>query len=580
MTKRFRLFIIVLLMAVSGWFLYPTASWYFFTSPENKTLASSSREQIRDYAQKQAKAKLEGLKALFAKDVASALPGDLDFIVPLAKRNYDLAKMSQPAQWTVGDVFKAYTTEEDFLYGIEEHYRKVVTTLKEEKSKILQLGLDLSGGMSVVIQADLDAFEQKKGTTLTQADRDDAVTRAIEVLKSRIDTFGVSEPVIKRQPGGDQIFVELPGDVDPERVNSFLRGKGSLSLNIVDDEATAVVNQWIAANPASIDDKNQVVGIPPEVMGAGLELRTYYKKDRFGIDQFVNRQVVKVEDKFFLDGQHITSATVERDPISNQPTVNFVLDSVGGSHFAQMTGENVGKTMAVVLDDKIRAGARISEAIPGGSVRVTGFDQRDANDLKTTLKTGAMPVNLIVLSYTNIGATLGQDAITAGINSILWGLILVVGFMFVYYKGTGVNATVALLINMFIVVAVLGVFNMTLTLTGIAGLVLTVGLTVDANVIVFERIKEEIWAGKSPATAIDIGFKRAFWTIMDSHVTALIATLFLSLLSKGAVQGFAVTLAVGLVSSLFTSLFVSRLIFDFETDVLKLKKISIAWRKI
>jgi len=152
--------------------------------------------------------------------------------------------------------------------------------------------------------------------------------------------------------------------------------------------------------------------------------------------------------------------------------------------------------------------------------------------------------------------------------------------MFLYYKGTGINATIALLINMFFVVAVLGVFNMTLTLTGIAGLVLTVGLTVDANVIVFERIKEEIWAGKSPATAIDIGFKRAFWTIMDSHVTALIAALFLSLLSKGAVQGFAVTLAVGLVSSLFTSLFVSRLIFDFETDVLKTKKISIAWRKI
>jgi len=580
MTKRFRLFIIVLLLAVSGWFLYPTASWYFFTSPENKVLASSSREQIRDYAQKQAKAKLDELKALFAKDSASALPSDLDFILPLAKHNYDLAKLAQPSKWTVGDVFKAYTTEEDFLYGIEEHYRKAVTTLKDEKSKILQLGLDLSGGMSVVIQADLDAFEKKKGSTLTKADRDDAVARAIEVLKSRIDTFGVSEPVIKRQPGGDQIFVELPGDVDPERVNSFLRGKGSLSLNIVDDEATARVNQWIAANPASVNDKNEVVGIPQDVMGAGLELRTYYKKDRFGIDQFVNRQVVKVEDKFFLDGLHITSATVERDPVSNQPTVNFVLDSAGGSHFAQMTGENVGKTMAVVLDDRIRAGARISEAIPGGSVRVTGFDQKDANDLKTTLKTGAMPVNLIVLSYTNIGATLGQDAIAAGINSILWGLILVVGFMFVYYKGTGINATVALLINMFFVVAVLGVFNMTLTLTGIAGLVLTVGLTVDANVIVFERIKEEYWAGKSPATAIDIGFKRAFWTIMDSHVTALIAALFLSLLSKGAVQGFAVTLAVGLVSSLFTSLFVSRLIFDFETDVLKTKKISIAWRKI
>lgn len=580
MTKRFRLFIIVLLLAVSGWFLYPTASWYFFTSPENKVLASGSREQIRDYAQKQAKAKLEELKVLYAQDNAASVPADMDFLLPLVKRNYELLKLAQPSKWTVADLFKAYTTEEDFLYGVEEHYRQAVSKIKDEKGKILQLGLDLSGGMSVVIKADLEAFEKKKGTTLTQADRDDAVSRAIEVLKSRIDTFGVSEPVIKREPGGDRIFVELPGDVDPERVNSFLRGKGSLSLNIVDDEATDRVNQWIAANPAAVNDKNEVSGIPQEIMGAGLELRTYYKKDRFGIDQFVNRQVIKVEEKFFLDGIHITSATVERDPISNQPTVNFVLDSAGASHFGQMTGENVGKTMAVVLDDKIRAGARISEAIPGGSVRVTGFDSKDANDLKSTLKTGAMPVNLIVQSYTNIGATLGQDAINSGVNSIVWGLILVAGFMFLYYKGTGINANIALLINMFFVVAVLGVFNMTLTLTGIAGLVLTVGLTVDANVLVFERIKEEYWAGKSPATAIDLGFKRAFWTIMDSHVTALIACLFLSLLSKGAVQGFAVTLSVGLVSSLFTSLFVSRLIFDFETDVLKAKKISIAWRKI
>lgn len=580
MTKRFRLFIIVLLLAVCGWFLYPTASWYFFTSPENKELASSSREQIRDYAVAQAKVRLNELKDLYAKDKAAKVPDDLAFLVPLAKHNYETAKMAVPGTWTVGDLFKAYTTEEDFLYGIEEHYRTAILTLKDEKAKILQLGLDLSGGMSVVIKADLDALEAKMGKALTQSDRDDAVARAIEVLKSRIDTFGVSEPVIKREPGGDRIFVELPGDVDPERVNAFLRGKGSLSLNIVDDDATLRVNQWIAANPTAVSDKGEVSGIPADVMGAGLELRTYYKKDRFGLDQFVNRQVVKVEDKFFLDGIHITNATVERDSISNQPTVNFVLDSEGASHFAKMTAENVDKTMAVVLDDKIRAGARISEAIPGGSVRVTGFDQKDANELKQTLKTGAMPVNLIVQSYTNIGASLGQDAINSGINSMMWGLIFVVVFMFAYYKGTGTNATIALLINMFIVIAVLGVFNMTLTLTGIAGLVLTVGLTVDANVIVFERIKEEYWAGKSPATAIEIGFKRAFWTIMDSHVTAIIAALFLSLLAKGAVQGFAVTLAIGLVSSLFTSLFVSRLIFDFETEVLKSKKISIAWRKI
>lgn len=579
MTKRFRLFIIVLLLAVSGWFLYPTVQWYFFTPSTFKQLASSSLEQIRDYAQKQAQVKLDELKDLRNKDEKAALPADLAFILPLAKHNYETAKMAQPATWTVLDVFKAYTTEEDFLYGIEDHYRKQASDLKDAKGKILQLGLDLSGGMSVEIQADLDALEKKLGHPLTASDRDDAMSRAMEVLRSRIDVVGVSEPVMKRVAGTDKINIELPGDVDPERVNTFLRGKGSLSLNIVDDDATAKVNQWIAANPASVDDKGDVTGIPADVMGAGLELRSFYKKDRFGIDQFVSRIVVKTEDKFVLDGVHISSAAVERDPVSNQPLVTFSLDAEGADHFLKMTQENIHKSMAVVLDDKVRAHAVIQSAIAGGRVQVSGFAQKEANDLKTTLKTGAMPVNLIVLSYSSIGATLGQDAINSGINSILWGLIFIVLFMFVYYLGTGLNATIALLINMFFVVAVLGVFNMTLTLTGIAGLVLTVGLTVDANVIVFERIKEEYWLGKSPATAIDIGFKRAFWTIMDSHVTALIASLFLSLLSKGAVQGFAVTLAVGLVSSLFTSLFVSRLIFDFETDVLKPRKISIAWRK-
>ncbi len=580
MTKRFRLLTIVLLLAVSAWFLYPTISWYFWTPQESKVLAAGSLEQIRDYSVRQAKVELGVLKDQFAKSPGTALPAGLEFLVPIVKKNYETANMSQPANWTVGDVFKAFTTEKDFLYQLEEHFRAKVSAVKDSKGKIMQLGLDLSGGMSVIIKADLDALAQKKGASLSANDKEDAVTRAIEVLKSRIDTFGVAEPIIKRESGGDRIFVELPGDVDPERVNSFLRGKGSLSLSIVDDEATAAVNKWIAENPASVDTvTNKVSVIPPEVMGAGLELKSYYKRDRFGIDQFTNRQVVKTEAKYVLDGIHIKQAVVSRDAVSNQPTVNFELDSEGASLFGTMTGANVGKTMAVVLDDKIRAGARISESIPGGQVRVSGFAAKDAQDLALTLRTGALPVNLIVQSYTNIGSSLGADAINSGINSILYGLLLVAGFMLVYYKGAGINANLALLINMFIVVSVLGVFNMTLTLTGIAGLVLTVGITVDANVIVFERIKEEYWSGKSPATSIDIGFKRAFWTIMDSHVTALIAALFLSFLSKGAVQGFAVTLAVGLVSSLFTSLFVSRLIFDFEIDVLKAKKVSIAWRK-
>ena len=582
MSKRFRLFIIVLLLAVGAWFLSPTVNWYFFTSPQNQKLASYSLEQIRDLAISTAQADLKSLQDLYAKNASAPVPADMSFLIPVAKRNYASIKMTEPTTWTLNDLFKAFVSQDDFLAAIEDHVRNDAFHYKDMKAKIMQLGLDLSGGMSIVLTADLDALQAKKGHPLTTQEKSDAIGRAIDVLKSRIDQFGLSEPTIKRESGGgNKIYVELPGDVDPDRVNAFLRGKGSLTLNIVDEKATDAVNQWIAQNPQSVNPvTNEVTGIPADVLPAGLELLNFYKKDRFGLDQFVNRQVVKTDDKNVLDGTHIQQAVVSRDPVSNQPVVDFMLDSAGGSHFAQMTQANVGKTMAVVLDNKIRAGARISEAITGGNVQVTGFEAKDAQDLAVTLRTGALPVSLVVQSYTSVGSTLGRTAIQAGVNASIWGLVLVALFMLLYYKGAGINANVALLINMFLVMAILGVFNMTLTLTGIAGLVLTVGISVDANVIIFERIKEEYWAGKSPATAIDIGFKRAFWTIMDSHVTALIASLFLSLLSKGAVQGFAVTLAVGLISSLFTSLFVSRLIFDFEIDVLKTRKLAISWRKM
>ncbi|NNM68220.1 MAG: protein translocase subunit SecD [Spirochaetales bacterium] len=584
MSKRFRLFTILILLGVGVWFLYPTVVWYFFTTKPQQQLASSSLEQIRDFSVAHAQADLKDLQTLYASNPKAVLPSKLSFLIPVATRNYNDIKLPAPQVWTVGDVFKAFTSQDDFLIAVEDHYRNEAFHLKNMKSHIIQLGLDLSGGMSIILKADLKALAVKKGHPLTEQDKSDAIGRAIDILKSRIDQFGVSEPLIKREAGGgDRIYVELPGEVDPDRVNSFLRGKGSLTLSIVDDAATNAVNQYIAAHPELVDPVTQKVNvkaIPADILPAGLALRTYYKKDRFGLDQFVNRQVVKTDDKNVLDGTHIQQAIVSRDPVTNQPTVNFVLDSVGASHFFQMTQANVGKTMAVVLDHKIRAGARISEAIPGGSVQVTGFDQTAAQDLAVTLRTGALPVSLIVESYTSVGSTLGQDAINAGINASMWGLILVGFFMLAYYKGSGINADLALIINMFLVMAVLSVFNMTLTLTSIAGLVLTVGISVDANVIIFERIKEEYWSGKSPATAIDIGFKRAFWTIMDSHVTALIASLFLSLLSKGAVQGFAVTMAVGLISSLFTSLFVSRLIFDFEIDVLKARRLSITWRKM
>jgi preprotein translocase subunit SecD len=270
---------------------------------------------------------------------------------------------------------------------------------------------------------------------------------------------------------------------------------------------------------------------------------------------------------------------VSSDPITGKAVVNFFLTGEGGDIFYKFTSENVNKALAVVLGDKVKAQARISEAIRD-AVRVTGFSREEANDLALVLRTGALPVPLEIINQEAVGASLGEDAISKGSRAILYGLALVLLFMLVYYTGAGLVADLALILNMFFLVSVLSVFGFTLTLPSFAGIILTVGMAVDANVIIFERIKEEYRTGKSARAAVKAGFSKAFWTVLDANITTFIAALALSQLGKGTVQGFAVTLAIGIVSSMFTALFVSRLVFDFALDVLKINKLSISWRRV
>ena len=234
--------------------------------------------------------------------------------------------------------------------------------------------------------------------------------------------------------------------------------------------------------------------------------------------------------------------------------------------------------MAIVLDDRARAGARIQEAIPSGQVRMTGFSRDEASALAIVLRTAALPVDLIIESQQAVGASLGEDSIKLGIHAIILGFILVVVFMLIYYKGAGFIADIALVLNLILMLAILSAFNMTLTMTSIAGLILSVGMAIDANVIIYERIKEELRLGKTVDASVNTGYKKAFWTIMDSNLTTLIAAVFLSQLGSGPVQGFAYILAVGIVCSMFTALFVSRLIFDFKLSYLSKRHISISWR--
>ena len=278
-----------------------------------------------------------------------------------------------------------------------------------------------------------------------------------------------------------------------------------------------------------------------------------------------------------LEGTHIREARPETDPETLAPIVTFRLDSEGASIFQRLTAENVGKQMAVVLDDRVKAYASITTPIPGGSVRVTGFDYEAANNLAVVLRTGSLPVQMTVRNLQAVGASLGRDTIQSGLKAILIGFAAVFVFMALWYKGAGLIADFALILNLFLLTALLSSFNFTLTMTSIAGLILTVGISVDANVIIFERIKEERRLGKARAAAVETGFKKAFWTVMDAQITTLIAALFLSQLGKGPVQGFAAVLAWGIGCSLFTALFVSRLLFDMGTDGFKRQNLSIAW---
>jgi preprotein translocase subunit SecD len=540
---------------------------------DQKELAAGSNTQIREYARGQAAKELEELTGLVDENPDAAVPEEFAFLKGAAKEEYRTEGRDLPDQWTVRSLLSAFESEREAFDAIEGYHRKRVMDLKEQGGSVLQLGLDLSGGMSILLQADVDSLRERLEREPTAEDREQAVNRAMEILNNRIDKFGVTEPEI-RQQGDTQIRVQVPGAADPERVNSFLMGRGSLNFHIVDQEMSQRVQQYFNENPTQV--YTQAGNIRrPDFLPKGLVVRGFFTKDQYGIDR-LERYVV-VEEEIGLRGQHIQNATVGQHPITGKPVINFTLDGEGGEIFYKLTSAHQGETLAILLDDKVKSMARISEPIRD-RVQMTGFERQEAQNLALTLRTAAMPVDLRILNQQAVGASLGEDSVQQGLRAIALGFALVIVFMLIWYKGAGVVSDLALILNLVFIVAILSAFNLTLTLTSIAGIILTVGMAVDANVIIFERIKEEYRLGKTPEASVKAGFRKAFWTIMDANITTFIAALVLSQLGTGPVQGFANTLAVGIVSSMFTALFVSRLVFDFSVEQLGVKKLSIGWR--
>ncbi len=382
MNKTKRFIIVLVVLAVAFAFLLPSIKWYAMTPKEDQALALGSREQIREYAWRVARADLAEIVGLAADP--APLPDRFGPLVKRAKAIYKDIGLKAPEAWNAKAFLAGFDNQADALAEIEDYHRERILALKKLHGTSVQLGLDLSGGMSVVIRADLDALEAKIGKTLSAAERDDAVVRAVEVLNSRIDKFGLTEPVIRRQ-GEDKIYVEIPGAADPERINGIILGRGKLAFHIVDEAATSALSALLARDPLAVNERLEVSD--PSVVPAGSVVRKYYTKDKYGLDEWTGRYMVIAEVPG-LDGTHIESATVSADPITGQPEVVFNLDKEGGELFYALTSANVEKTMAVVLDDKVRTGARISGPIQA-NVKITGFQAEEAQNLALILRSAS-----------------------------------------------------------------------------------------------------------------------------------------------------------------------------------------------
>ena len=578
MNKRSRLVVLIAVLAICFAFLWPSICWYGRTPKEVQALALGSTENIKDYASVKAAEDVRAIKEIAKKDPTAKLDSQYAWLEKDAAKKYKALDEKVPSDMTVTDVLKAYGSELEFMNVIQAKYRDEILKAKNYYTNSVKLGLDLSGGMNVIVRADLDAAVAEQGDELAaenvEAFKKEAMENAIENLSSRVDRFGLSSPVI-RQQGDDRIYIEIPGAAQADTINTLIMGKGVLNFRLADMAATEKFKAYYAQHPATTFNAAGEL-MDKSIIPEDCEVFGVYTKDAYGLDERVDWLVVKKE--IALDGKHIKSAEVRADEFTNQPQVAFNLDTEGAVLFGEFTGAHVGDYLAIVSDNKVKSNARIQDAITGGSVSLTGsFTVDEANNIKKVLQTAWLNVPLEVESQQVIGASLGEEAIEQGIKAIILGLSLILVFMLIFYKAAGINAVIAQILNLYIMFSILSAFNLTVTLSSIAGMILTIGMAVDANVLVFERIKEELRAGKSRPVAISMGFDNAFWAIMDSNITTFIAAIFLSQLGTGAIQGFAVSLAIGVISSVFTALFVSRLIFDFDTDVLKAKKVSIGW---
>jgi preprotein translocase subunit SecD len=455
---------------------------------------------------------------------------------------------------TMEDLKRELTAAQIATSKLERVGKRIQLQLRDaSKSSALS---DLLKNQFPVLVAASDPAAQPGDTVLGFDEREErrirefAVDQSIETIRNRIDQFGVREPVIQRS-GTDGILVQLPGIQDPQRAKDLI-GK------------TAVLEFKLVAGAAD-----------PSKPSPGTEVLPGEERDPV-TNQTNNKTTYTIERKTLMTGEVIADARVRPSTQMEGPYVELILNSRGAKLFEEITAANVNRQLAIVLDGKVKSAPVIRERIGGGRASITGnFDLREARDLAIVLRAGALPAPVTLAEERTVGPTLGRDSIHQGMVSFAVGGALVVLFMLVYYRGAGLLADMALILNVVFILAALAAFEATVTLPGIAGLVLTLGMAVDANVLINERIREELRLGKTVRAAIEAGYERALPAILDSNITTFISGLILFQFGSGPVKGFAVTLCIGLVTSVFTAVICTRMVYDFRLSRRRLDHISI-----
>lgn len=605
MKKRTRYLIFVLCLIFGLVFLIPTVKWYGIYSEQDKDEARLHGDKLKlEVADRVAdlREKLEQDESAYEKEL-KVLNKEFKKEIQIFNKANPGSKIATNKMFSYAEMkktlldIKGKEKQVDAFFNLilEDYYKTIFDEKKKVKESIIKLGLDLQGGAYAVVKVIFDdpKLKEQYPNGVPTEEKSAMFDSAILKIENRIDKYGVAETSIQKLKEQEKIVINLPGVKEATELRQIIETVGVLEFKYVSDKGTEALYKIIEE---AKNENKRFLGpdgkLTPEYLQKlqaevpDVIALPQSDKDRWGVEK-IKRNMIAVEKESLLrkkdaDGKvkdiKITSASVDQNNMG-QNVVNFVLADEDAKEWARITEEAAKdqRRIAIILDDVVLQDPVVREKIPNGRSQIT-LGNSPIEELRTlalVLRSGSLDVPLEISEEHTVGASLGRDTIEKGLYAILFGFIFVLVFMIFWYNVGGIIADIAMILNLLLLVGGLALFRGTLTLPGIAGIILTVGMAVDANVIIFERIKEEFRSGKTFKTALHLGYDKAFWTIMDANITTFLAGIGLTLFGTGPIKGFAVTLCLGIVMSLFTSLFVSRLLFDSLLGIFEFKSLRV-----